>query len=131
MTEDEIPPDLYAEPRIRPQHKRYPWLERQCQFFHEHHRVDRWNLMDPLDAFQLYYTIDILGFRSFELAMLLSRDRQYAKSHYYHGVYDASNHVLGTIFPYKTEGTFDIEEWYQRVQRETREIEEKLYGEDV
>lgn len=123
---DEIPPDLYAEPRIRPPRSRYAWLRNQCQFFHEYHRTDRWDLTDPLDAFQLYYAIDILGFRSYELALLLARDRQYAKSHYYYGAYDTARLTANLLFPYKeSPDAFDLNGRFRQVVRQIQELEEK------
>jgi len=41
----------------------YEWFKRQCAFLHEHHVTDRWDLKDREDAFQLYYQLEILGFR--------------------------------------------------------------------
>jgi len=116
---------LYAEPRVRPERPHYAWLDNQCKFFHEHHRTDRWNLRDPLDAFQLYYTINIFGFRSFDLAMMLQRKQRYKESHYAWAAYDICNRVVGTIFPYKDGSAITLEQKYQRMQRLTRELEEK------
>ena len=116
---------LYAEPRVRSERPHYTWLQNQCKFFHEHHRTDRWNLRNPLDAFQLYYTIDILGFNALELAMMLQRESRYKESHHYWAVYDFARAVNGTIFPYKDGSAVTLEQKYQRMQRLTRELEEK------
>jgi hypothetical protein len=122
---EEILKRLYAEPKVRPQRPHYDWVNHQVEFFHEHHLTDRWNLRDPLDAFQLYYLIDATGFRSFELALMLSGESQYKKSHYYFGVYDALRWAENSIFPYKEGGaSFCLESFYQRVQREAKEMED-------
>jgi hypothetical protein len=116
---------VYAEPRVRPERPHYTWLQNQCKFFHEHHRTDRWNLRNPLDAFQLYYTIDILGFNAFELAMMLQRDQRYKESHRYWAVYDFARATVGTIFPYKDGSAITLEQKYRQMQRLTAELEEK------
>ncbi len=116
---------LYAEPRARPPRPHYAWIENQCKFFHQHHQTNRWNLRNPLDAFQLYYTIDILGFNAFELAMMLQRDQRYKESHHYWAVYDFARAVNGTIFPYKDGSAVTLEQKYRRMQLLTRELEEK------
>lgn len=124
---DEIPADLYSSPRIRPPRPHYAWLQNQCQFFHKNHRTDRWDLTNPLDAFQLYYAIDIAGFRAFELALLLRRDKQYAKSHYYHGMYDTARLTATLLFPYKeSPDAFDLNGRFRQVLRQIQELEEKM-----
>ena len=96
------------------------------EWFKKHHVTDRWNLKDHEDAFQLYYQLEILGFRYFELANLRRRDHQYAKSHSAYAKYDAFGSAVRMIFPWKDSSGRSFSEEYNRVQREIRELEEKF-----
>ncbi|MFA5380253.1 MAG: hypothetical protein WC455_31110, partial [Dehalococcoidia bacterium] len=118
--------DLYTEPRARPERPHYAWLQNQCKFFHEHHRTDRWNLRDPLDAFQLYYSIESLGFRSFELAILCDRTGRYKEGHYYYGYYDFARVMTNTLFPWKDDNWDDVSDRYHKVQMRVQDIERIL-----
>ena len=104
----------------------YEWFKRQCAFFHEHHVTDRWDLKDREDAFQLYYQLEILGFRYMELANLRRRDHQYAKAREAYAKYDAFGDAVRMIFPWKDSSGQSFSEEYNRVQREIAELEEKF-----
>ncbi len=104
----------------------YEWFKRQCAFFHEHHVTDRWDLKDPEDAFQLYYQMEIVGFRYFELANLRRRDSQYAKAREAYAKYDVLCLTVRDIFPFNDSSGRSFAEEYNRVQREIAELEEKF-----
>lgn len=104
----------------------YEWFKRQCAFFHEHHVTDRWNLKNKEDAFQLYYQLEILGFRYMELAHLRRRDHQYAKAREAYAKYDALGFVVRDIFPFIDGSGRSFSQEYNRVQREIAELEEKF-----
>lgn len=104
----------------------YEWFKRQCAFFHEHHITDRWNLKDREDTFQLYYQLEILGFRYFELANLQYRDHQYARSHNSYAKSDALGSAVRMLFPWKDSSGRSFSDEFNRVQREIAELEEKF-----
>jgi hypothetical protein len=98
-------------------------MEESIKYFHEHHETDRWNLQDRTDSYLLYYQLDILQFRYFELAMALSRVGQHKKSHIAWGKHDAYRTAMTDLFPYRDGGWKRLSDEYRKVQQELAELE--------
>jgi len=109
----------------------YEWFKRQCAFFHEQHRVDRWDLSDYEDSFQLYYQIRILALRYLDLHGLRLRDRQYAKAREAWACYRILNTVEHNLFPFVDDSGASFSNEYNKVQREIAELEEKFGNMDA
>jgi hypothetical protein len=92
------------------------------RYFHETHETNRWNLKDRTDSYLLYYQLDILQFRYFELAMTLSRVGQHKKSHYAWAKHHAYRTVMTDLFPYRNGGGKRLSDEYRRVQKELAEL---------
>ncbi|MFA6332959.1 MAG: hypothetical protein WCX22_08405 [Methanoregula sp.] len=97
-------------------------MEESIKYFHEHHETDRWNLQDRTDSYLLYYQLNTLQFRYFELAMALSRTKQHKKSHYAWAKHDAYNTVIHDLFPYRDGGGKRLSDEYRKVQKELAEL---------
>ena len=102
------------------------WSKRQCAFFHEEHRTDRWDLSDYEDSFQLYYQLRILSLRYLKLYHLRSRDHQYARAHEAWACYWILGVVEHDLFPFIDDSGASFSMIYNNVQREIAELEEKF-----
>jgi hypothetical protein len=99
-------------------------IENSIEYFHEHHDTTRWDLKDCTDSYLLYYQLDILQFRYFELAIALSRSGQHKKSHYAWAKSEAYDAIIQEIFPYYDGGGKRLYEEYQQVQKSIAALEE-------
>ncbi len=115
----------YDDPEVRPVRKFTSSIENRIKHFQEGHITTRWNLKNRLDAYLLYYQLDTLQFRCFELAIALQREGRYKDSHRAWAKHDAYNIVMHDLFPYKDGSGKTLSDDYQKVQREITELEEK------
>jgi hypothetical protein len=112
----------YDDPEPKPERPFVPG--ESIRYFHEHHDTNRWNLKDRSDSYLLYYQLDVLQFRYFQLAMALSRVGQHKRSHYAWGMHEAYRAIMGDLFPYKDAAGKRLSDEYIKVQREIRELDE-------
>jgi len=116
----------YDDPEPKPERPFKSRIEESARYFHEHHETNRWDLKDRTDSYLLYYQLQILEFRYFELAMLLSRAGQHKKSHYAWAKSDAYNAVIHDLFPYRDGSGKRLSEDYRKVQNEIKELEGEM-----
>ncbi len=102
------------------------WFNSACEAFNKSRVIDRWDLTNPEDRFQCWYSVMILGFHYLELATRLQRDRQYARSHSYYGKYEALRIIETLLFPYKDGSGDRFSSELSRVEREIQELEDKF-----
>ena len=95
----------------------------QMNRFHESHTTDRWNLKNRIDSFQLYYHLDLIAFRYFELALMYQREGQYKTAHYAWAKHDVFNVIKNELFPYKDGGGKSLNHEYSKLKREIERIE--------
>jgi hypothetical protein len=95
----------------------------QMNRFHEGHATDRWNIKNRMDSFQLYYYLDLIAFRYFELAMMYNREGQYKNSHVAWAKHDAFGVVKNELFPYKDGGGKNLNNEYMKLKREIETLE--------
>jgi hypothetical protein len=112
----------YDDPEPKPERPFKSSIKESARYFHEHHDTARWNLKDRTDSYLLYYQLDTLQFRYFELAMALSRVGQHKKAHYAWAKSDAYRSVIHDIFPYRDGGGKRLSDEYQKVQKELAEL---------
>ena len=113
----------YDDPELKPELPFKSSIEERSRYFHEHYETNRWNLKDRTDSYLLYYQLDILQFRSFELAIALSRAGKHKKSHYAWAKHDAYNAVIHDLFPSRSGSGKRLSEEYREVQNEIKELE--------
>jgi hypothetical protein len=112
----------YDDPGPKPERPFRSSIGESIKYFHEHHETNRWNLKDRTDSYLLYYQLDALQFRNFELAMALSRAGQHKKSHYAWAKSDAYRSVIHDLFPYRDGGGKRLGDEYRKVQQELAEL---------
>ena len=108
----------YDDPEPKPERPFKSSIEESARYFHEHHETNRWNIEDHTDSYLLYYQLDVLQFRYFELAMALSRVGQHKKSHYAWAKHHAYRTVMTDLFPYRDGSGKRLSEEYRKVQNE-------------
>jgi hypothetical protein len=108
----------YDDPEPQPERPFRSSIGESIRYFHEHHETNRWNLKDRTDSYLLYYQLDALQFRYFELAMALDRAGHYKKSHIAWGKHDAYNAVIHDMFPYRDGSGKRLSDEYRKVQQE-------------
>lgn len=114
----------YDEPEPKPERPFRSSIEESMRYFHETHETNRWNLKDRTDSYLLYYQLDILQFRYFELALALERAGHYKKSHYAWAKHHAYRTVMIDLFPYRDDGSGKrLCDEYRKVQLELAELE--------
>jgi len=116
----------YDDPEPKPERPFKSSIEERIRYFHEHHRTDRWNLKDRTDSYLLYYQLEVLQFRYFELALALSRAGKHKKSHYAWAKHDAYSAVIHDLFPYRDGSGKRLSEEYRKVQNEIKELEGEM-----
>ena len=112
----------YDDPEPKPERPFKSSIEESARYFHEHHDTNRWNLKDRTDSYLLYYQLDTLQFRYFELAMALSRVGQHKKSHYAWAKHHAYHTVMTDLFPYRDGSGKRLSDEYRKLQRELAEL---------
>lgn len=112
----------YDDPEPKPERPFRSSIGESITYFREHHETNRWNLKDRTDSYLLYYQLDTLQFRYFELAMALSRVGQHKKSHYAWAKHDAYNTVIHDLFPYRDGSGKRLSDEYRKLQRELAEL---------
>jgi hypothetical protein len=90
--------------------------------FAEDHDLTRWDLQDVDDAWKLWYTLNVLEARKFDLYMLQYRNRQYMKSHSSFGEYWGIKTVRNIILPYR-----DVKnDWASMILNKTNRLIKEL-----
>ena len=112
----------YDNPEPKPERLFISSIGDSIRHFHEHHKTNRWNLKDRTDSYLLYYQLDILQFRYFELAMALSRVGQHKKSHYAWAKHHAYRTVMTDLFPYRDGGGKRLSDEYRSVQKNLKDL---------
>lgn len=97
-------------------------MESARKRFHELHETNRWDLSNKMDSFQLYYQLDLLQIRYFELAFALQRAGRHKDSHFAWAKHDAYGAVLEDLFPYRDGGGRNLGKEYRKVQKELAEL---------
>ena len=118
----------YDDPEPKPERPFKSSIEERIRYFCEHHETDRWNLKDRTDSYLLYYQLDVLQFRYFELALALSRVGKYKESHYAWAKHDAYNAVIHDLFPYRGGSGKRLSDEYRKVQKELKELNDQREG---
>ena len=112
----------YDDPEIKAVRPFESTLTNQMNRFHESHLTDRWNLKNRMDSFQLYYHLDLIAFRYFELAMMYQREGEYKMSHTAWAKHDAFGVVKNELFPYRDGGGKTLNNEYAKLKREIERI---------
>jgi hypothetical protein len=79
-----------------------------------------------MDSYLLYYQLEVLQFRYFELALALSRAGKHKKSHYAGAKSDAYRAIIHDLFPYRDGSGKRLSEEYRKVQNEIKELEGEM-----
>lgn len=113
----------YDDPEIKVARPFESTLTYQMNRFHESHLTDRWNLKNRMDSFQLYYHLDLIAFRYFELAMMYQIEGEYKMSHIAWAKHDAFEVIKNELFPYRDGGGKTLNNEYAKLKREIERIE--------
>jgi hypothetical protein len=115
----------YDDPIPKLTRKSYS-MDDQINSFHKNHIANRWNLKNRLDAFQLHYQLDLLGFRYLELWMALSRAGHYKEAHQAWGKHKAYEIIDSELFPYDDGSSrYSLSNDFRYVQRRLMELEQR------
>jgi len=113
----------YDNPKMKAERLFESTLVSQMNRFHESHMTSRWNLKNRMDSFQLYYHLDLVAFRYFELALMYQREGQYKNSHSAWAKHDVFEVVKNELFPYKDGGGKNLNNEYAKLKRKIETLE--------